>query len=308
MNAHPKPIDSIRGFNRFYTRQLGLLDSRLLGSEFTLTESRVLYEIATHANCTATEIARELGLDLGYLSRVLKSFERRQYIQRGRSEIDARQQQLNLTKKGRAAFDPLNRAAKDQITRMLKPLDGAQRRALVEAMHNVQHLLQPCAEAPVPYEVRTLQIGDIGWITHRQGKLYAEEYGWDGTYEALVAEILANFVKHFDSSAERGWVAVRDHGIVGSIFLVRASAKIAKLRLLYVEPSARGLGIGRNLVGECIDFAKACGYTTLTLWTDDGLVAARRIYESAGFVLTKEERHHSFGKDLTGQTWDLALA
>ena len=310
-NARPagEAIDVIRSFNRRYTRQLGLLDSGLLGSEFTLTEVRVLYELANCEDSTATQIAGELGLDLGYMSRLLKKFGRRRYIKRKRSSVDARQSRLQLTERGRAAFEPLDRAAKLQIAEMIAPMTPEQRSLLVSSMQSVQRLLQaaPAESVREPYAIRPLKVGDIGWITHRQGILYSQEYGWDATYEALVAEILAGFVKNFDSKLERGWVAERAGGIIGSVFLVRASADLAKLRLLYVEPAARGLGVGRRLVQECIDFARMQGYNTLTLWTNDVLVSARRIYQAAGFRLTKEERHHSFGKDLVGQTWDLVL-
>ncbi|MGB6309564.1 MAG: bifunctional helix-turn-helix transcriptional regulator/GNAT family N-acetyltransferase [Steroidobacteraceae bacterium] len=309
MQCAAETIDTVRRFNRLYTRQLGLLDQGLLGSQFTLTESRVLYELAHRDDPTATQIARELGLDLGYLSRLLKSFERRRLIKRLRSPDDARQSRLQLTKQGHSAFDKLNRAAREQIAVMIDPMPQDQRRELVGALMSVQHLL---ARDPTPaedprYVIRSLQIGDIGWIIHRQAILYTQEYRWDVTYEALVAEILAGFVKNFNSSAESAWIAERRGAIVGSVFLVRASASVAKLRLLYVEPSARGLGIGRRLVNECIEFARAKRYCTLTLWTNDVLVSARRIYEAAGFQLTREEAHHSFGKDLMGQTWDLAL-
>jgi DNA-binding MarR family transcriptional regulator/GNAT superfamily N-acetyltransferase len=310
-NARPaaEPIDIIRSFNRRYTRQLGLLDNGLLGSEFTLTEARVLYELANCEDSTATQIAGELGLDLGYMSRLIKKFGRRRYIKRKRSPIDARQSRLQLTERGRAVFDPLDRAARLQIAEMIAPMTPEQRSLLVSAMQSVQCLLEAGSEESrrEPYAIRPLKVGDIGWITHRQGILYSQEYGWDATYEALVAEILAGFVKNFDSSMERGWVAERAGGIIGSVFLVRASADLAKLRLLYVEPTARGLGVGKHLVQECIDFARMMGYKTLTLWTNDVLVSARRIYQAAGFQLTKEEDHHSFGKDLVGQTWDLAL-
>jgi DNA-binding MarR family transcriptional regulator/GNAT superfamily N-acetyltransferase len=307
-------IDIIRRFNRRYTRQLGLLDSGLLGSEFTLTEARVLYELANCDDSTATGIAGELGIDLGYLSRLIKKFARRRYIKRKRSPVDARQSRLQLTERGRAVFDPLDRAARHQIAEMLAPMTPEQRSELLSSMQSVQRLLEVGSEESQreqsqrePYIVRPLQVGDIGWITHRQGVLYSREYGWDATYEALVADILAGFVKNFDSNLERGWVAERDGGIIGSVFLVRASADLAKLRLLYVEPTARGSGVGKRLVQECIEFARVTGYETLTLWTNDVLVSARRIYQAAGFQLTKEERHHSFGKDLVGQTWDLAL-
>ena len=308
-SAAGEAIDRIRGFNRLYTRQLGLLDQGLLGSEFTLTEARVLYELANHGETTATEIARELGIDLGYLSRLIKKFDRRRYIKRTRSPTDARQSRLRLTEKGRTVFDPLDRAARSQIAAMIGPMTREQRGELVAAMQRIRRLLRPEPEprGREAYGIRPLEVGDIGWITHRQGLLYAQEYGWDGTYEALVAEILAGFVKHFDPHGENAWVAERDDAIVGSVFLVRASDSVAKLRLLYVEPAARGMGVGRRLVHECIEFARAKGYRTLTLWTNDVLASARRIYEAAGFQLMREERHHSFGKDLNGQTWDLAL-
>jgi DNA-binding MarR family transcriptional regulator/GNAT superfamily N-acetyltransferase len=308
-SAAGEAIDRIRGFNRLYTRQLGLLDQGLLGSEFTLTEARVLYELANHGETTATEIARELGIDLGYLSRLIKKFGRRRFIKRTRSPADARQSRLQLTGKGRTAFDPLDRDARSQIAAMIGPMAPDQRLELLGAMQSIRRLLQPGSEkhAHKPYGIRGLQIGDVGWIAHRQGILYAQEYGWDATYEALVAEILAGFVKNFDPHRESAWVAERDDAIVGCVFLVRASDGVAKLRLLYVEPTARGLGLGKHLVHECIEFARAKGYRTLTLWTNDVLTSARRIYEAAGFQLTSEDRHHSFGKDLKGQTWDLAL-
>jgi DNA-binding MarR family transcriptional regulator/GNAT superfamily N-acetyltransferase len=302
-------IDRIRGFNRLYTRQLGLLDQGLLGSEFTLTEARVLYELANHRETTATEIARELGLDLGYLSRLIKKFDRRRYIRRTRSRLDARQSRLELTEKGRTAFNPLDRAARSQIAALIGPLTQLERTELLTAMHSIRRLLQPesVKDGRGSCRIRPLRVGDVGWITHRQGILYAQEYGWDATYEALVAEILAGFVKNFDPDKENAWVAERDEAIIGSVFLVRASDSVAKLRLLYVEPTARGLGLGKRLVQECIEFARSKDYRTLTLWTNDILVSARRIYEAAGFQLTREERHHSFGKDLNGQTWELAL-
>lgn len=302
-------IDTIRGFNRFYTRQLGLLDRGLLGSKFTLTESRILYELAQRGDCTATDIARDIGIDLGYLSRLLAKLERRRDIKRTRSRVDARQSRVQLTLKGRAAFDSLNQAAKDQVAAMIDPLTVAQRDTLLSAMQSVLRVLERESgrDDAEPYSIRPMRIGDIGWITHRQGVLYAQEYGWDGTYEALVAEILAGFVKTYDPDAEQGWIAQRGGQIVGSVFVVRDSVSVAKLRLLYVEPAARGLGIGARLVHECIAFARAKGYRKLTLWTNSVLVSARRIYEATGFELTKEEPHHSFGKDLIGQTWELAL-
>jgi DNA-binding MarR family transcriptional regulator/GNAT superfamily N-acetyltransferase len=300
-------IAAVRGFNRFYTHQLGLLERGLLGSDFTLTEARVLYELAHRKISTASEIGKDLGLDLGYLSRVLKKFERRRLLERTRSSSDGRQHQLRLTPKGRDAFDPLDRAAKAQVAGMIDPMTQDQRRELVEAMWKAQRLLRPESVPAPSYGLRSLRTGDIGWIIHRQAVLYAQEYGWDQTYEHLITDILAKFVRDFDREAERGWVAEIGEKVVGSVFLVKASPTVARLRLLYVEPEARGLGIGRHLVRECIDFARTRGYRKLSLWTNDVLGSARRIYESAGFELVKEERHHSFGKDLVGQTWELPL-
>lgn len=300
-------VDAVRGFNRFYTRQLGLLDHGLLGSEFTLTESRILYELAHRGECTASDIALELGIDAGYLSRVLKKFSRRGFLTRKRSRADARRTRLELSRAGRAAFAPLDRAARAQIEALLAAVAPARRAALLAAMRTVHRLLEP-GEHAREYRLRDLRCGDVGWIAHRQGIIYAREYGWDQTYEALVARILADFVDHYAAGHERAWIAEQEGTVIGSVFLVRVSEDVAKLRLLYVEPHARGLGVGRRLVGECIAFAREKGYRTLTLWTNDCLVSARRIYEAAGFRLTKEEPHRSFGHDLVGQNWELALA
>lgn len=297
---------AIRDFNRFYTRQLGLLDQGFLGSDFTLTEGRVLYELAHRDSPTATEIARELSLDPGYLSRLLQKLERQGHLARRRDAADARQRPLRLTRSGRRVFDRLDQASREQISAMIAALTPAQISGLVGCMQTVRQVLQPDKSGDA-YRLRPLRVGDIGWIIHRQGILYAEEYGWDVTYEGLVAEILGAFIKQFDAANENAWVAERNGAIVGSVFVVRESATVARLRLLYVEPSARGLGIGRHLVDSCIAFAREKGYRTLRLWTNDVLVSARRIYQAAGFRLVKEERHHSFGKDLVGQTWDLTL-
>jgi DNA-binding MarR family transcriptional regulator/GNAT superfamily N-acetyltransferase len=302
-----KIIAEVRRFNRFYTHRLGLLDRHLLDSPFTLTEVRVLYELAQCKRTTASAVAADLALDLGYLSRILKAFERRRYIKRERSIADSRQFHISLTRLGRQRFLPLDKAAHTQIGRLIEPLPANNRDQLVTSMRTIHGLLTAHAERAGAYHLRGLRAGDIGWITHRQARLYHQEYGWDISYEALVAEILGGFVKSFDAATENAWIAEQDERIVGSVFLVRTSDKVAKLRLLYVEPSARGLGIGRRLVDECIAFARAKGYQTLTLWTNDVLVSARKIYQAAGFRLTREERHHSFGKDLVGQTWDLAL-
>ncbi|QND59672.1 bifunctional helix-turn-helix transcriptional regulator/GNAT family N-acetyltransferase [Mesorhizobium huakuii] len=300
-------IDAVRAFNRFYTRQIGLLDEGLLKSAFSLTEARVLYELAHRDGLTATDLGRDLGLDAGYVSRLLKKFEALHLISRSTLVSDARQSSIALTPAGRNAFAPLNKDSHDQIAALLGRLPASEQDRLVKSMRTVQALLGESAEPRIPYLLRPLEVGDIGWITRRQGMLYAQDYGWDETYEALVAEILAAFVKSFDPKWERSWIAERDGEVVGSVFVVRKSDQVAKLRLLYVEPSARGLGIGKRLVEECIGFARAKGYKSLTLWTNDILTAARHIYQVAGFKLIEEEPHHSFGKDLVGQTWDLDL-
>jgi DNA-binding MarR family transcriptional regulator/N-acetylglutamate synthase-like GNAT family acetyltransferase len=305
--AGKERIDAVRAFNRFYTRQIGLLDEGLLKSAFSLTEARVLYELAHRDGLTATDLGRDLGLDAGYLSRLLKKFEERGLVERAATEADARRSSIVMTPAGRQAFAPLNQDSHDQVAALLDRLPALEQDRLVKAMQAVQRLLGEGAEPKVPYMLRPLQVGDIGWIVRRQGMLYAQEYGWDETYEALVAEILGAFVKSFDPKWEHSWIAEREGEVVGSVFLVRKSDEVAKLRLLYVEPSARGLGIGKRLVEECIFFARARGYKTLTLWTNDILTAARHIYEAAGFKLVEEECHHSFGKDLVGQNWNLDL-
>lgn len=300
-------IAAIRRFGRFYTRQLGLLPEGLLTSPFSLTESRVLYELAHREGLTAAELGRELGLDPGYLSRILKRFESRGLVERAPAAGDGRQAVLVMTAAGREAFAPLNRASELQAGNILADLPKPRRDRLVSAMAIVEQLLGGTGEPGIPYILRPLRVGDIGWIIRRQGMLYAEEFGWDDTFEALVAEIAAAFVKTFDPKREGCWIAEREGEIVGSIFLVRQSDEVAKLRLLYVEPAARGLGIGRRLVDECIHYARARNYRTLTLWTNDILASARRIYEEAGFRLVAQENHHSFGKDLVGQNWELDL-
>jgi DNA-binding MarR family transcriptional regulator/GNAT superfamily N-acetyltransferase len=301
-------IETIRAFNRFYTRQIGLLDEGLLKSPFTLTECRVLYELAHRTNPTAAQIGGSLALDAGYLSRILAKFERRKLVRRTQSKQDVRAAHLNLTAAGKKAFAPIEAAAREHIDGLLKPLDARDVGAVTAAMGVVQRVLGGSASTREPYRLREMVPGDLGWVVHRQAVLYTREYGWDHTYEALVAEILGEFVKNYDEARERSWIAEREGQIIGSVFLMRKNDDVAKLRLLYVEPSARGLGLGRRLVDECIRFARAKGYKKLTLWTNDVLVAARKIYQAAGFQLVKEEPHHSFGKDLTGQTWDLDLA
>jgi DNA-binding MarR family transcriptional regulator/GNAT superfamily N-acetyltransferase len=297
----------VRQFNRFYTRRIGVLEERLLASQFSLPEARALYEIATREAPTAATIARDLSLDPGYLSRLLGGLERRGLVSRVRSETDGRQSLLRLTETGRNAFAELDARSSGEMARLLSVLTPAQCRRLVGALHIVESLLgEP--EKQVPFLLRAHRPGDLGWVIHRHAVLYAEEYGWDGQFEAFVAEIAAAFVKSFDATRECCWIAERRGEIVGSVCLVHVSPNIAKLRLLLVEPSARGFGIGRRLVEECAQFARRVGYRKITLWTNDVLVAARRLYESQGFRLVAEEPYHRFGKDLVGQTWELPLS
>jgi DNA-binding MarR family transcriptional regulator/GNAT superfamily N-acetyltransferase len=301
-------IAAVRRFTRFYTRHIGALREGLHASPFSLTEARVLYELANRAAPTAADIARDLGLDAGYLSRILRGFAQSGLLARARSQDDRRQSHLSLTPAGREAFAPLDRGSHDEIAAMLAPLsEGAQAR-LIEAMRTVEQLLgEGPADAP-PYLLRPHQEGDMGWVVSRHGALYAQEYRWNMEFEALVAEIVAAFIRNYDARRERCWIAEIDGAPVGSVFLVKQSDDVAKLRLLLVEPQARGLGIGARLVAECIRFARLCGYRTLTLWTNDVLVSARRIYQAAGFRLVAEEKHHSFGHDLVGQNWELELS
>jgi DNA-binding MarR family transcriptional regulator/GNAT superfamily N-acetyltransferase len=300
-------IAAVRRFSRFYTRQLGLLGEGLLKSDFSLTEARVLYELAHREALTATDLCRDLGLDAGYLSRILKAFDQRGLIARAASPRDARQTLLTLTPAGRTAFEPLDRTSQEEVLAMIGQFGAEQIADLVEAMRTVEHLMSGPNSPAAAITLRPHRLGDLGWVAHRQAILYAQEYGWDGTYEALAAEILAAFVKSHDPTLERGWIAERDGQVVGSVFVMRGSESVAKLRLLYVEPAARGLGLGRKLVDVCTDFARDCGYRTLTLWTNDVLVPARRIYQQAGFTRVAAEPHHSFGKDLIGETWERQL-
>jgi DNA-binding MarR family transcriptional regulator/N-acetylglutamate synthase-like GNAT family acetyltransferase len=308
-DALERDVAAMRRFNRFYTLKIGVLKEGLLASRFTLTEARVLYELAHREAPTATELARDLGLDPGYLSRILAGFEKKRLLKRTPSPSDGRRFHLHLTEKGRATFAPLDEASLAEVAAMLEPLPGHQRHRLVDAMEAITVALDGGANAAEEgaWTLRAPRAGDLGWIIHRQGRLYADEYGWDASFEVLVAEIVARFAKNFDPAREKCWVADRGGTVLGSIFLVRESDRVAKLRLLYVEPSARGLGVGRGLVEACIVQARAFGYRELTLWTNDILHAARRIYEGFGFKLVRSEPHHSFGKDLVGQYWSLTL-
>ena len=311
--ASPPCVAAVRRFNRFYTRQIGLLQETLLESPFSLTEARVLYELGTGTPTHATALGKELGLDAGYLSRILQGFERRGLLERTPSKTDGRQHVLALTAPGRTAFARLDGASRREIETLLDRLPAPDQTRLVASMHAIEQLLgapprpPPPPPRPAAYRVRRHRPGDMGWVVYRHGVLYAREYGWDARFEALVAEIVAKFIKRYDPKRERCWFAEREGEVVGSVFLVRRSDRVAQLRLLLVEPHARGLGIGARLVRECLGFAPGAGYRKIMLWTNDVLHAARHIYEQAGFHLVREERHHSFGHDLVGQTWERTL-
>jgi DNA-binding MarR family transcriptional regulator/N-acetylglutamate synthase-like GNAT family acetyltransferase len=300
-------VGAVRRFNRFWTRQIGVLREGYLESPFSLTEVRVLYELAHREETTASELGVELGLDAGYLSRLLRGFEKHGLIHKRPSEADGRRRILRLTARGREAFAPLDARSRNDVGAMLGGMSMAGQERLVGAMRTIEGLLSVRPEPVDPYLLRSPWPGDMGWVVHRHGVLYAREYGWDEQFEALVAEIVATFIRQYDPRLERCWIAERDGEIVGCVFLVRESEAIAKLRLLLVEPKVRGLGIGSRLVEECIRFARQAGYRKITLWTNDVLNSARRIYEAMGFRLVHEEPHHSFGSDLVGQTWELML-
>lgn len=300
-------IQSMRRFNRFYTQKIGVLQEGLLDSPFSLTEVRVLYELATGKNLTASQMNKTLALDVGYLSRILRNFEKRGLVERAASKTDGRANVIKLTPAGIDAFRPLNDRSSDQVKSMLNELSEKKRKVLVEAMNTIENLLSDKTPTSEPFVLRPHQPGDMGWVVHRQGYLYAREYGWNQEFEALVAEITAQFIRNFDAKRERCWIAEMNDEIVGSVFVVKESDTVAKLRLLYVEPKARGLGIGDKLVRECIKFSRQSGYKKIILWTNDILHAARKIYERAGFKLVEENKHHSFGHDLVGQTWELDL-
>jgi DNA-binding MarR family transcriptional regulator/N-acetylglutamate synthase-like GNAT family acetyltransferase len=300
-------VESVRCFNRFYTRQIGVLNEHLLKSPFSLAEGRIIYELAQREKATATELRGELGLDAGYLSRLLADFKKRGLIARKPAEADGRQSLIRLTEKGQNAFAQLNAQSRNQIEAMLDQLSPSDQNRLIEAMRAIERLLGAQPEQKVPYIIRPHQPGDMGWVVHRHGVLYNEEYGWDEQFEALVAEIVARFIQNFDAKRERCWIAERNGEIVGSVFLVKKSQTVAQLRLLLVEPSARGMGIGKRLVNECVRFARPTGYKKIILWTQSVLGAARHVYQEAGFQLVHEGPHHSFGHDLVEQTWELKL-
>ncbi len=300
-------IASVRQFNRFYTRRIGVLHEHLLASAWSLAQVRVLYELAHRDGLAARDLARELGLDAGYLSRILRGFVRRGFVRRGTSAADARQRPLTLTAKGRAAFAPLDRRSQQEVAAMLAPLSERDQVRVIAAMQTIERSLEPPADGSAPFVLRGHRPGDIGWVIHAHGDLYAREHGWDERFEALVAHIAAEFIEKFDAARERCWIAERDCENVGCVFVVRKSETVARLRLLIVDPKARGAGLGGHLVAECIRFARACGYRTMTLWTQQNLHAARHLYQAAGFELAESEPHAMFGVPLVGETWTLQL-
>jgi len=303
--------DEVRSFNRFYTREIGLLERHLPASALSLPEARVLYELAhaSEAGQTAAEIGRRLRMDKAHLSRIVARLRARKLVGSRVSPAHGKHVLLSLTTAGRAAFAAADAGARAQIDALLIAVDAAGRERLSKAMRDIRAVLGDGETQDGEPRLRGLAPGDVGWIVHRQTVLYHQEYGWDWTYEGLASRILGAFVADFDPAREDGWVAERRGAIIGSIFLMKGDEPmIAKLRLLYVEPSARGLGLGRTLVDTCIARARELGYRRLTLWTNDVLVSARRIYQAAGFRLTHEAPHHSFGHDLVGQTWILDLA
>jgi len=300
-------VEAVRRFNRFYTKQIGVLQRGLLKSPFSLTEARVLYELANRESPTASELGKDLGLDAGYLSRIIQAFEKRGLLDKKPAGQDRRQRLLSLTDKGKEAYAPLNVRSRTEIGTMLGELPAHDQERLMEAIHTIETLLGARPEPRTPYLLRPHQPGDMGKIIQLHGSLYSQEYGWTDDFEVLVARIAADFIENFDPKCERCWIAEKDGEVVGSVLLVKKTDEIAKLRLLIVDPKARGLGIGKRLVSECERFAKQVGYKKITLWTNANLHAAKHIYGSTGYHLIDEEPHHSFGKDLIGQTWEKEL-
>ena len=307
MSTMTDVVDDVRGFNRFYTRVLGLLRPELAGSAFGLTEARVLFEVAHRDDLAVSDLRRDLDLDAGYLSRILSGFTASGLVAREKSAADGRRQVVRLTAEGRQAFDELDRLQAAAIDTLLAPLDDGQRNQLVGAMGQIRRMLG--SETPwTGIVLRPPQPGDLGWVVERHGARYAAEYGWDATFEALVARVVADFAERRDNQREAGWIAELDGDRVGCVFCTAADAEdTAQLRLLLVEPSARGAGIGTRLVDECLRFARRSGHRRITLWTNDVLADARRIYERAGFRCDRREPHHSFGHDLVGEYWSRDL-
>lgn len=307
-SARTSDIERFRSFNRFYTRLIGTLSEGLLCSEYSLTEARVLYEVATHDGTLAREIAEELNLDGGYLSRILRRFENSDLIQKSVSSRDARQQELRLTAKGRMLFEQLNERANLQAEQLLESLSPERRSTLLRSMSSIIGAMEPDGTS-CPYVLRQNRPGDLGWVIRRHAELYAKEFGWDQHFEALVASLAADFITNYDHRFERCWIAERDGERLGCIFLIRNRDEVAtaRLRMLLVEPSARGLGLGKALVRECVSFARTAGYKKVVLWTVKSLLAAAHIYDQVGFKLVQEQEAHRFGANMIDQTWELEL-
>lgn len=307
----PSRVDGVRRFNRYWTRKIGVLREGLLHTPYTLTEARMLLEISHRDGPTATDLSRELGLDPGYLSRILGRLEERGLVGRVPSTADGRRRVLSLTPDGEGAFSLLDARAREEVAEMLGALSEGEQGRLLEAMRTIEAILDGegarAFEYLEPFYLRPPEPGDLGWVVQRHGVLYAREYGWDEGFEALVARIVADFAEGYDPARERCWIAEMSGKNVGCVFVVKESGEVAKLRLLLVEPEARGLGLGNRLVEECIRFARDHGYGKLVLWTNSVLGAARHVYEEKGFQIVEEEAHHSFGKDLVGQNWELIL-
>ena len=296
---------AVRAFNRFYTKTIGVLERGYLDSPFSLTEVRVLYELRHRERTTAAALMRELGLDAGYLSRLLARFEAKGLICRERSAEDGRQNLLALTQAGQAVIDPLEGRASDQIAELLAGLPAVDHGRLMSAMSCIRQVLEPATAKP--WLLRSHRPGDLGWIVQRHGQIYAAEYGWDWTFEGLVAGIVADIARNFDAAADGCWIAEQEGRNIGSVALVRDTETVGRLRVLIVEPDARGLGVGRRLVAECIAFSRRVGYGRITLSTYSCLAAARRLYQEAGFQLSSEEPERAYGHDLVSETWDLDL-
>jgi DNA-binding MarR family transcriptional regulator/GNAT superfamily N-acetyltransferase len=308
-SASEQAVASFRRFNRFYTRLLGLLDEEFIKSGFSLAEGRVLFELNARRDCDATEIASSLGLDPGYLSRILRKLDDAGLVDRSTSPTDARSSLLRLTRKGKSSFAELNRRSTTQASEILGKLTPVHRASLIRSMHEIEGILGDEPAGTAAFILRPHRPGDMGWVVQRQSILYVEEFGWNGDYEGLAARVAADFIDHFDPARDHCWIAERNGEPLGCIVLVRHPERdnVAKLRLLHVESAARGMGLGRALVAECLRFARSAGYKKVTLWTQSILHAAIKIYQEAGFRLILEEPHHSFGKDLVGQTWELDL-